>query len=277
VRLPDSLDPATVRAVAMDLDRTILGPSLEFTDALVAAVAAVEAAGIIPVIATGRMFRSARRYAQRLRLTSPLVCYQGALVADPRSGEWLLHEPLDPADGRELIEAIQPLGFHINVYVDDELYVAELNRYSDEYARHARLEAHAVGDLAAWLTVPTTKIVVVGDPDPLDELSMELQERFGSRFFIAKSLPTFLEVARAGVSKGSGLHFVCERLGISAADVVAFGDGANDIELLEEAGTAVAVDNADPLLLPHADVLVPPVEADGVAGFLRLLVDSRRR
>jgi Cof subfamily protein (haloacid dehalogenase superfamily) len=277
VRLPDALDPAAVRAVAMDLDRTILGPSLEFTDALVEAVAAVEADGIIPVIATGRMFRSARRYAQRLGLTSPLVCYQGALVADPNSGEWLLHEPLDPADGRELIADISARGFHINVYVDDELYVAELNRYSEEYANHARLEAHAVGDLAAWLSVPTTKIVVVGDPGPLDELNAELQQRYGSRFFIAKSLPTFLEVARAGVSKGSGLHFVCNRLGISAADVVAFGDGANDIELLEEAGTAVAVENGDPLLLPHADVLVPGVEEDGVARFLQLLVDSRRR
>jgi len=277
VKLPDALDPAAVQAVAMDLDRTILGPSLEFTDVLVEAVAAVEAAGIVPVIATGRMFRSARRYAQRLRLTSPLICYQGALVADPNSGEWLLHEPLDPADGRELIEAIRPRGFHINVYVDDELYVAELNRYSDEYARHARLEAHAVGDLATWLTVPTTKIVVVGDPEPLDELNLELHERFGSRFFIAKSLPTFLELARAGVSKGSGLHFVCNRLGIDPAAVVGFGDGANDVELLEEAGTAVAVENADPLLLPHADVLVPSVEEDGVARFLQLLVDSRRR
>jgi Cof subfamily protein (haloacid dehalogenase superfamily) len=276
VRLPDVLDPAAVRAVVMDLDRTILGPSLEFTDTLVKAVAAVEAAGIIPVIATGRMFRSARRYAQRLRLTSPLICYQGALVADPNSGHWLLHEPLEPADGRELIRAIEPRGFHINVYVDDELYVAELNRYSDEYARHARLEAHAVGDLAAWLTVPTTKIVVVGDPEPLDELNIELHQQFDGRFFIAKSLPTFLEIARSGVSKGSGLHFVCGRLGIDPADVVGFGDGANDVELLEEVGTAVAVENADPVLLPHADALVPAVEEDGVARFLQLLVDSRR-
>ena len=105
MRLPGALDPAAVRAVAMDLDRTILGPSLEFTDALVEAVAAVEAAGIVPVIATGRMFRSARRYAQRLGLTAPLICYQGALVADPNTGEWLLHEPLARPTARELIEA----------------------------------------------------------------------------------------------------------------------------------------------------------------------------
>ncbi len=74
------------------------------------------------------------------------------------------------------------------------------------HARHAKLEAHPVGDLERWLTEPTTKIVVVGEPELLDALQIELREIFGRRVFIAKSLPFFLEVAQPDVSKGSALH-----------------------------------------------------------------------
>jgi hypothetical protein len=77
------------------------------------------------------------------------------------------------------------------------------------------------------------------------------------------------------VSKGAALEFVCERLGVDPADTVAFGDGANDHELLETAGFGVAVSDAEPSLLAIADWTVPPVAEDGVAGFLDLLVHSR--
>ena len=234
--LPPDLDPAAVRAVAMDLDRTILADNLEFSPAVVRAVGRLGEAGIAAIVATGRMFASARPYALQLGVTAPVICYQGALVADPRTGEWLLHRPMGVALAHEVIEAVDAAGFHMNVYVDDELYVEELNEEAVTYATHARLEAHAVGDLLAWLDKPTTKIVVVGDPEGLDRLQDELRARFDGRAFIAKSLPIFLELALPGVSKGSALEFVCDRLGIDPGTVVAFGDGANDVELLETAG-----------------------------------------
>jgi Cof subfamily protein (haloacid dehalogenase superfamily) len=274
--LPPSLDPRSVRAVAMDLDRTILGSDLEFTPALRAAVGDAAAAGIEPIIATGRMFASARPYALQLGVRAPVICYQGALVADPVSGEWLRHRPMDVPLAKEVIQTVRGAGFHMNVYIDDELYVEELNEEAQTYAAHARLEAHVVGDLLAWLAEPTTKIVIVGEPHGLDSLQDQMRASFDGRLFIAKSLPYFLEVAMPGVSKGSALEFVCGRLGIELADVVAFGDGANDVELLQDAGLGVAVEDADRDLLPHADWIVPPVGEDGVAGFLAALVSERR-
>jgi Cof subfamily protein (haloacid dehalogenase superfamily) len=260
----------------MDLDRTILGSNLEFTPTLKSAVAGVAAAGIEPIIATGRMFASARPYALELGVRAPVICYQGALVADPVSGEWLLHRPMDVPLARDVIREVSAAGFHMNVYVDDKLFVEELNEESRTYAAHARLEAHVVGDLLAWLAEPTTKIVIVGEPVALDGLEAQMRAGFDGRLFIAKSLPYFLEVALPGVSKGSALEFVCGRLGIATADVVAFGDGANDIELLQEAGLGVAVADADPALVAHAGWTVPPVAEDGVAGFLAALVSGLR-
>ena len=273
--LPPTLDARAVQAVAMDLDRTILPPSLEFTPALVGAVAAATAAGVRPIIATGRMFASARPYALQLGVTAPVICYQGALIADPVSGEWIQHTPMDVTLAREVIVAVHAAGFHMNVYLDDELYVEELNDEARTYAAHAKLQAHPVGDLERWLREPTTKIVVVGEPVALDGLQDHLRAQFDGRLFIAKSLPYFLEVAMPGVSKGAALVTVCGRIGIDPANVVAFGDGANDLELLRDAGLGVAVEDADAALLQVADWTVPPVEEDGVARFLSALVSAR--
>jgi Cof subfamily protein (haloacid dehalogenase superfamily) len=208
-------------------------------------------------------------------VTAPLICYQGALIADPQTGQWLRHEPMPVPLAREVIEACRKRDQHCNVYVDDELYVDELNVYALEYARHAKLEAHAVGDLERWLTEPTTKIVVVGEPELLDALQIELRAQFGDRLFIAKSLPFFLEVAQPGVSKGSALEWVCDRISIEPAHVVSFGDGANDVELLRDAGFGVAIEGADQILLHEADATVRGPEHDGVARFLEALVSAR--
>ena len=240
-----------------------------------AAIAAARAAGIEVTIATGRMFRSVRPYAEQAGIATPLVCYQGAAVVDPVSGEWLLHEPIPLELGREAIEAVEAAGFRLNCYVDDELYVAELTENAKRYAEFQNLPVTEVGDLAAWLERPPTKLVVVDDPERLDALRPTLEERFGGRLFLAKSLPYFLELASPDVSKGSGLAFVAERLGLPLERVVAFGDGENDLELLETAGFGIAVANAHELLLARADWVCPGPDEEGLAQVLEALVDSR--
>jgi Cof subfamily protein (haloacid dehalogenase superfamily) len=257
------------------MDRTILPSSLELSPATVRAIARVRRAGIEAIIATGRMFASTRPYAHQLGITAPVICYQGALIVDPVTGEWLQHRPIDVPVALEVIAAVRREGFHMNVYVDDQLCVEKPTPEARTYAEHARLEMVVVGNFDTWLHQPTTKIVIVGEPGALDDLEQRLRSRFDDRLFIAKSLPIFLEVASPGVSKGAALHFVCERLGIDPAATIAFGDGANDLELLEAAGLGVAVADAEPALLRIADWTVPPVGQDGVAGFLDRLVDSR--
>ena len=68
-----------------------------------------------------------------------------------------------------------------------------------------------------------------------------MKERFDGRLFISKSLPYFLEFASPEVTKGSGLAFLAEHLGFARERTVAFGDGENDVELLEWAAYGVAV------------------------------------
>jgi Cof subfamily protein (haloacid dehalogenase superfamily) len=240
-----------------------------------AAIADVRSAGVHVIVVTGRMFRAVRPYLAEAGLDDPVICYQGAVVADPATGAFLRHVPIPRATALEAIDAVVDAGFHLNCYVDDLLYVAEVTPEARAYADFQGLEIHAVGPLDEWLREDPTKLVAVGDPAALDDLESVLKPRFAGRLFVSKSLPHFLEFAHPDVSKGSGLQFVADRLGFVPAATVACGDGENDRELLDWAGFAVAVANAHEDILERADLVVPDVEHEGVALLLEAYLDSR--
>ena len=102
-----------------------------------------------------------------------------------------------------------------------------------------------------------------------------LKERFAGRLYISKSLPFFLELASPEVTKASGLAFLAEHLGFTAERTIAFGDGENDVELLEWAGFGVAVANAHPRVLAVADWVCPSAAEEGVAQVIEAVLDSR--
>ena len=218
------------------------------------------------------MYRSVRPYAEAVGIEAPLVCYQGAAVVDPVTGEWLLHEPIPLELAREAIGSVEDEGFTLNCYVDDDLYVAKVTEHARAYADFQSIPLHEVGDLLGWIERPPTKLVVVDDPVRLDALRPRLEQRFGERLYIAKSLPYFLELASPTISKGSGLAFVAEHVGFNAERTIAFGDGENDLELLDWAGFGIAVENADERLKARADWICPSAEEEGVAEALEALL-----
>jgi hypothetical protein len=221
------------------------------------------------------MYRSVHRFLEPAGLSDPIICYQGAAVVDPVTGEWLRHEPIELSLAKETIDAVEDEGYGPNVYVADELYVASVTQAARDYAEFQRLEIHEVGSLQEWLRDAPTKLVCVGDPRALDGLEVRMKERFDGRLYISKSLPYFLEFAAPGVTKGAGLEFLAQRMGFTRAETVAFGDGENDVELLEWAGYGVAVENAHARVKSVADWVCPSAEEEGVAGVLEALLDSR--
>ena len=220
------------------------------------------------------MFQAVRPYAGEAGIEDPVICYQGAVVAEPLSGRWLRHEPIELRRAREAIEVVQAEGYGLNCYVDDELYVAEITPEARGYADFQHITLHPVGPLLEWLDRPPTKLVVIGDPIELDGLEARMKAYFGGRLHISKSLPHFLEFAAPSVTKGAGLAFLADRLGFTEAQTVAFGDGENDVELLEWAGYSVAVANAHERVLAAADFVCPNVDEEGVAQVIEAFLDS---
>jgi Cof subfamily protein (haloacid dehalogenase superfamily) len=262
-----------VDVLACDLDRTLIWEDGALRPRTLAAIERAREAGLRVLVVTGRMFRSVRPYLEQAGIEDPVVCYQGAVVADPASGEFLRHEPIPLEVARETIAALQDEGFHVNCYVNDELYVAEVTPEAERYAGFQNLPLHRVGDLASWLADPPTKLVTIDEPDVLDGLEARLKERFAGRLYISKSLPYFLEFASPDVTKASGLEFLAGHLGFTSARTVAFGDGENDVELLDWAGFGVAVANAHPKVLEAADWVCPSAEEEGVAQVIEALLE----
>ena len=184
--------------------------------------------------------------------------------------------PIPRAAALDAIDAVVEAGFHVNCYVDDSLYVAEVTPEARSYSGFQGLDLHEVGPLHAWLHDDPTKLVAVGDPDALDALEDVLKPRFAGRLFVSKSLPHFLEFAHPDVNKGSGLAVRRRPARLHArSETVACGDGENDRELLDWAGYGVAVANAHEDILARADLVVPDVEEEGVATLLDAYLDSR--
>jgi Cof subfamily protein (haloacid dehalogenase superfamily) len=260
--------------IATDLDRTLISEDYVLRPRTVAATARAREAGLPVIVVTGRMVQSARRVLAPAGWREPIICYQGAAVV-AADGTWLLHEPIELDLARDAIAAVEAQGFGLNVYVDDELYVSTRTPEAERYASFQGIELHVVGDLDTWLERPPTKLVVIGDPDALDALAGRLRPAFEGRLWIAKSLPFFLELAAHGVSKASGLSFLAERMGFARERTLAFGDGENDLELVDWGGYAVAVENADPRVKAIADWVCPPADEEGVAQVIEALLDSR--
>jgi Cof subfamily protein (haloacid dehalogenase superfamily) len=264
-----------VDAFVCDLDRTLIGEDAVLRPRTLAAIAAARGAGSRVILATGRMFRAVRPYLEQAELRDPVVCYQGAAVVDPSTGTFLLHEPLDLELAREAIALLEQAGHPPNCYVGDQLFVARQTSYSRAYADFQDIRVTEVGDLLAWITQAPTKLVAVGEPDELAKLRVPLADRLGPGAFVTTSLPFLLEVGNATVSKGTGAAWVSERLGFAAERSVAFGDGENDLELLEWSGYGIAVESAHVLLRERADWICPGPEEEGVAAVIQAFVDSR--
>ena len=235
--------PREVDAVACDLDRTLIGEDAVLRPRTRAALAPLAPPGIHVVVVTGRMFQSVRRYLEA-GLNEPVVCYQGAVVAEPVSGR-VAAPRADPArarargDRRASRDAASA-----STATSTTSCTSPRSRRGAALRDFQDLELHRRRS-ARLARRPPTKLVVVGDPRRARRTrAAACCERFAGRLYIAKSLPFFLEFAHPDVTKGAGLAVPRRALGFTRERTVAFGDGENDIELVEWAGYGVAVENA---------------------------------
>jgi Cof subfamily protein (haloacid dehalogenase superfamily) len=236
----------TVKLIALDLDGTTFADDLVISDRMRRAIAASQQKGVIVTLATGRMFRSARQFASDLAIAEPLICYQGAFIAHSVTGDVLYHKTIPLEDTRAIIEETGRLGLHLNVYVNDELFVDRITPEARYYSRvNMDMEIHEVGDLDRWITsqvgAEPTKLVIVTDPDKTDPTLAHFTEWYSHRLQVTKSHPRFTEFTNRECSKGRALSFLAEYCGVAREEVMAIGDGHNDLDMIAWAGYGIAM------------------------------------
>ncbi|MBM4435906.1 MAG: HAD family phosphatase [Actinobacteria bacterium] len=257
--------PPAYDLLALDLDGTLVVDSNPVTPRVRAAIRQAQARGVHVTLATGRMFQSARRFAQDLGVTVPIICYQGALIRHPQTGASLYARVMPVAPARQVLAFAAERGLHINAYVDDELYMRQITPEGEFYASTARVDIHVAHDLDALVARGTTKLVIVTDEDQVLPVVAALQARLGSALFITRSHPRFAEATSPDVSKGAALHILAKRLGIPVARTMAIGDNLNDLDLVQAAGLGVAMGDGDQRVRAAAGWVTGTYFEDGVA------------
>lgn len=257
-----------IRLLALDLDGTVVSPSLEVDDRDVQALARAEAGGITVVACTGRPFPGAMIWIRRLGLHGPFVCYQGAEIRTPEGGT-LLDQGLPREVAAAVIRWCDERDLHVQAYRDDQLIVARDRPEARDYAHHAGMEMHVVGDLANALGPTTPKLVMVATAERVDRTLPEIQAAFDEDVYAATSMPTYIEVTKKGATKDRALSVLCERLGIAQTETAAAGDGRNDIPMLRWARLGVAIAGSRPEVVAAARGRTVP--APGGAGMVALV------
>lgn len=268
------------KLVALDLDGTLVEPLKPVRPRVVASVRAAQAAGVRVTLVTGRMFVGAEPFVRLLSIEGPIVCYQGAVIADALTGRFEREIALPNAIALRIYEAAKPRGYHVQFYRDDRFYVEQRNTYSDLYARISGSEPIVVPSLpAAFAGRDSTKVNIVTEPDKTPECLALMKEVCGDDAYVTRSNPEFVEMLSPKVDKGVALALVASELGIAIEDVLAIGDSYNDLPLLRTAGFGVAMGSGPPELKAEADAVVGDVEHDGVAEAIERFVlappDSR--
>jgi len=261
---------------AIDLDGTLVEPRRPVRPAVVAAVKRATAAGVKIVLVTGRMVAGAKPFAEMLELGGALVCYQGAVIADARTGRFEREVPLANALALRAYDVAKTHGLHVQFYRDDRFYVEENNAYAQLYTRTSGVEPVVVPSLPTeFAGRDSTKVNVVTDPERTPEVLALMQAALGDEAYVTRSNPEFVEVLDRRVDKGVALRLVADREGIAIDRVAAIGDSYNDLPLLRAAGFAIAMGSAPEELKREAHAVVADVEHDGVAEAIERFVVPR--
>lgn len=262
--------PTGIRLIATDLDGTLLDSTSAVTPRTRAALDAARARGIHVVPVTARQPIGLRAIAAGAGFDGWALCGNGAYATNLADGRMLFAEELPPATIRRLAEALRasiPGLLFASVREGGETFVAQHG-----YAAVAQLSDHkrdprTMGGVPIdqVLAAPSLKLVI-RHPELTPTVLFDALRNLGlTGFEVTLSGAPFVEVMAEGVTKATGLARLCEHLGVARADVVAFGDALNDVEMLRWAGHGVAMAGAEDVVRDAADETAPSNDDDGVA------------
>ncbi|MEO6095458.1 MAG: HAD family hydrolase [Fibrobacteria bacterium] len=248
----DNLPSIPYRAIALDLDGTLLGHHGRLGDRSVAVLRSLAERGIRIILASGRMTARVMPYVEQLAIPVDMVCYNGSeILTQGRSGwETLASRGLSP-DAREAVYSLsRGNAVFLNVYSQGKLYGYHAGG-DFTWSRHYETNSGALyaGKYADIETLPRDriqKLLVIDTPARRDALHEDWSPLLSHLCVLTKSNPEYLEFLGKDVSKGSSLSIWLERNGIQPAELVAFGDAENDLEMLRLAGLGIAMANATP-------------------------------
>ena len=258
-----------IRLIATDLDDTLLNARSDINPRVMDALHAAMAAGCGVALSSGRMLEAMLPLAERIGVNAPMLLYNGALAYDHRTDETIFADQIPFETARDSAEMCESMGYYIQCYPGKRYYCDRVTEYTRRYAASIHVDAIPVGmPVSAWMKAHPSgmqKLLLIDTPEGATRAQEALRRAFPRGASFLKSKPYFLEIAPEGVDKGKALLRLAAHLGLSRDEVMAFGDGQNDVAMIAAAGTGVCMENGCPEARAAADLIAPSNIEDGVA------------
>jgi Cof subfamily protein (haloacid dehalogenase superfamily) len=254
------------KAVISDLDGTLLNSEHKISEYTKVTIKKLIDSGIKFYIATGRHHKDVLAIKKTIDLDTVMITSNGARVHDENDKE-IFARDLPLSISREFLKLKPSNGIHANIYAGDHWYLEEKASWTEEFHTESGFTYSKV-DFKDLEDKEITKFFYIHrDPEVIKELEMELNEKYGDKVHIVRSLPVCLEVMHKKVSKGVAITEVLKNEGIELSETISFGDGLNALEMLGITGKAFIMKNGSRTLkeaLPQLEVIDSNIN-DGVA------------
>ncbi len=258
----------------MDIDGTLLNRHGTISAEDREAITRVIGAGIRVSLSTGRVVVASLGIIRQLSLDGCHIFFDGALVSDPAGGEEIYVEPISQESLRRMVEFAHQQEINLELQSTAGHFIERETWASDIRRRFFGLESTLVDFNELWARERIIKgAMTVRSAEERAQAEVFYRHFAGSLRFSRTKTPAypeidFVNVLAPEVSKGKALEKLISHLGISLAEVMAIGDGPNDISLLSKAGLAIAMGNAPAEVKAVADYVTLDVECNGVAAAL---------
>lgn len=256
------------KLLALDIDGTLVNSKKEITPRTKEALMELQRKGVKLAIASGRPYPGMKHFIRELELDrygGYLLCFNSGRIINCETGKIVSEHAFSEKYIPVLYNFAKENGANILSY-DGDIVVSETPE--DQYLRLEaginKMEVKRVASFPDYFKAPVIKAILLGDGELLAGLEIKLNELLGNELNIFRSEPFFLEVMPKGIDKAAGLKALEKSTGISINEMVACGDGYNDITMIKAAGIGAAMENAREEVKNAADFIAGSNNEDGL-------------
>lgn len=258
-----------MKVLVLDIDGTLTNARKEITKRTKKAVFQAQKMGVTVVLASGRPTVGIYPYMEELQLqqnSGYILSFNGGQILNCKTGEVIYQKELPKTCIPPVYEASKQFDTVILTYDDNSIVTEEPeNEFVRKESGINRMPIRKTTDFAKDVTYPVTKCLVVAEGDHLAFVEEKMKDKFGQELNIYRSEPFFLEIMPQNIDKAYSLSILCDHLGCTKEEMMALGDGFNDLSMISFAGLGIAMENAQQAVKEAADEVTASNEEDGVA------------
>ena len=257
----------SIKLVVSDIDGTLVNSEKELLPQTKNAIDRFIGKGGIFAIASGIPNKGIERYINELDLCNRggyIISYNGSRITDLSTGKVVYQKNIEVEQVKEIIDIADGLGVPLTTYKDDIAITQKANdKYFELEVSINKLEVKRTNNLLEEIKYPVPKFLITGEPEALEKAEKEMSERLKD-VTVFRSEPFFLEITPKNMDKGVALRELGKYLKLDKSEIMACGDGYNDVALVKSAGIGVAMKNAQRPVLEIADYITDSNENNGV-------------